>query len=189
MILIDEHIDLIDISSSLSILPTDRQQKALAYRNDLQRRQCIGAWLLLRKACIEVYGLSDVPPVATGLHGKPFFPTMPHLHFNLSHCRVAVACAVDEVPVGIDIECPRQFSDDLLSYVCSPEERQSVLAAENPSIQFIELWTKKESLFKLTGDGIRDNLKTILLERRDVIFETRFGKDNSYVCTLAKHTT
>ena len=117
MILIDEHIDRIDISSSLELLPPERREKALAYRDELQQRQCIGAWLLLRKACSEVFGLNEVPPVAVGQHGKPYFPAMPRLHFNVSHCRVAVACAADHVPVGIDIECPRNFSDNLLSYV------------------------------------------------------------------------
>lgn len=187
MILIDEHIDRIDISSSLELLPPERREKALAYRDELQQRQCIGAWLLLRKACSEVFGLNEVPPVAVGQHGKPYFPAMPRLHFNLSHCRVAVACAADHVPVGIDIECPRNFSDNLLSYVCSPEERSKVLAAENPPLSFAELWTKKESLYKLTGEGIRDNIKTILAERTDIFFETHTHTAGKYVCTLARY--
>ena len=187
MIYIDDSIGQIDTSQTLELLPPERREKALAYRGELQRRQCIGAWLLLRKACREVFGLSDVPPVATGLHGKPYFPTMPRLHFNLSHCRVAVACAVDYEPVGIDIECPRAFSEDLLAYVCSPEERLDVLSANDSSLRFAELWTKKESLYKLTGEGIRDNLRTILSERTDVVFETHIGKAGKYVCTLAKY--
>jgi len=34
--------------------------------------------------------------------------------------------------------------------------------AERPEVMFIRLWTMKESLLKLTGEGINDNIKQVL---------------------------
>ena len=182
MILIDEHIDRIDISSSLELLPPERREKALAYRYELQQRQCIGAWLLLRKACSEVFGLNEVPPVAVGQHGKPYFPAMPRLHFNLSHCREAVVCALSDHPVGIDVEAVRHYKESLARYTMNEEELRQILTAERPDVAFTRLWTMKEAVLKRTGEGLRNDLKNVLLNAPELT--TVVSPDLRYVYSV-----
>ena len=184
-IYVNDRLSAISLPKALSLLPEQRRQKVLAFRHESGQRQSVAAWLLLRQACQEQLGLSDVPPVATGEHGKPFFPTMPDIHFNLSHCREAVACALWCKPVGIDVEHVRPLHESLARYVLNDEEWQQVRNDSHPDLCFVRLWTMKESLLKLTGEGLHNNLKPLLTEAHDVRFSTMVDTSQRYVCTVA----
>ena len=55
------------------------------------------------------------PPLwAFGEHGKPYITNYEGIYFNISHCNEAVAVAVSNREVGIDVEGRRKFSDTLL---------------------------------------------------------------------------
>ena len=62
------------------------------------------AHLLLETALRRELGLETVPPIARGARGKPWFPDLPDLHFNLSHSHGAAVCALHHLPVGVDVE-------------------------------------------------------------------------------------
>lgn len=80
---------------------------------------------------------------------KPFFKN--DIFFSVSHSEKAVACAVSEYPVGIDIQKKKNFSHRLASY----------LGAKN-SEEFFTLWTKKEAALKKIGsDNIYKQLKEV----------------------------
>ena len=66
------------------------------------------AWDLLALVLAREAGLSALPEVAKGEEGKPFFPGRPDICFNLSHSHGAVACAVHNRDIGVDIELVRQ---------------------------------------------------------------------------------
>lgn len=67
-------------------------------------------------------------------------------YFNISHSHGLVACAVAEVPVGIDVEKIRPVPPRLLR-ILSPAEREYVRCDED----FFRLWTLKEALIKCRG--------------------------------------
>lgn len=89
----------------------------------------------------------DVPPdigtVFIGNNGKPMTNGC---YFNISHSHGLVACAVAEVPVGIDVEKIRPVPPRL-SRILSPAEREYVRCDED----FFRLWTLKEALIKCQG--------------------------------------
>lgn len=89
----------------------------------------------------------DVPPdigtVFIGNNGKPMTNGC---YFNISHSHGLVACAVAEVPVGIDVEKIRPVPPRLLR-ILSPAERESVRC----DADFFRLWTLKEALIKCRG--------------------------------------
>ncbi len=189
---IDDQLERIDLAEALSLMPAARRQRILDLRHDSQRRQSAGAWMLLRRACREVWGLDDVPEVRVGEHGKPYFADKPHLHFNLSHCAAAAACVVDDHPVGIDVETVRPLREELVRRVLSVAEQDEVTASERPEETFTRLWTMKESLSKLIGYGLTldwPRLQSLLTDHPEVRFTTILAADHRYVCTVCTSLT
>lgn len=183
---IDDNLDDFDLETALSQLDDSRREEALRYRHRALQVQCTASWLLLKKAIKDVFDIDEMPEIATGEHGKPYFVDFPHIHFNLSHCREAVACAVSEQPVGIDIESVRTpLNQSLARYVLTDDELETVNNAISPELEFIRYWTRKESIVKLTGKGIADDVKTVL-KRYETITNSfvTIDEQRRYVCTV-----
>ena len=160
---IDDNLAEFDLESALPLLDPSRREEALRYRSRSLQVQCSAAWLLLKRAIKEVFDINEMPAIVTGEHGKPYFIDFPDIHFNLSHCREAVACAVSNRPVGIDIESVRTpLNQSVARYVLTDDELEAVNNAAIPELEFIRYWTLKESIVKLTGKGIADDVKTVL---------------------------
>lgn len=161
-IYIDENINDFDLDEAMTLLSEQRREQVARYKLEGPRRQAVAAYLLLRKALREMYGIHDAPVFEYDANGKPSILRHPEIFFNLSHCRKAVACVVADSPVGIDVEETCRFSDSIARYTLDDEEYESVVKADNPSQAFIRLWTMKEALLKYTGEGLRRDIKTVL---------------------------
>ena len=183
-VLIDDNIWNFDLTEALQQISPQRREQALQFRHELGQRQCVLSYLLLKRALHEVYGIDENPLFGYGEHGKPFLANHPDIHFNISHCKDAVACAIDDSPVGIDIESVGRYKDELARYTMNDEEIATIAAAEDPELVFIELWTKKEAATKLVGTGITDNLKEILT-RAECVIDTTVSNDRKYVWSVA----
>lgn len=109
---------------------------------------------LLAWAARAVWGVS-LPEIAVRENGKPYFPAYPDLHFSISHTKTAVLAALSAYPVGADVELRRT--------VRPATER---LLRETPcgDLELFELWTLRESYYKLTGRG---DLRTIPFSREN----------------------
>ena len=162
MVYIDEHIDDFDLQAALPEISEQRRLQALRFKFERGQRTCVLAYLLLKKALREEYGLTENPLFEYGPHGKPFIVGHPEIHFSLSHCREAVACAVSDRPVGIDVESVQRYRESLAQYTMNDEEQRLIVAAKRPDVAFIRLWTMKEARLKLTGEGITNDLKSAL---------------------------
>lgn len=168
-----------DIEATLNELSEQRRMQALNFKHELGRRQCIASYLLLKKALKDNYGIDENPLFDYEANGKPTLRNHPDIHFNISHCRTAVAVIVGNAPVGIDIETIRPYKDALARHVLSESEYAAVSASPHPDVEFIKLWTCKEALLKFTGEGIRrelktlpsdDRLKTIVDEAKGIVY-------------------
>lgn len=109
---------------------------------------------LLAWAVERVWGIA-LPEIAAQAGGKPYFPACPELHFSISHTKTAVLAALSAHPVGADVEQRRA--------VRRTTER---ILTEAPcgDLDLFELWTLRESYFKLTGRG---SLRTIPFSREN----------------------
>lgn len=161
-ILVDDRLYLLDIEAAARLMPEQRLAKMMAFRHEDGRRQSAAAYMLLRKALLTEYGISASPEFAYTAGGKPYLPDYPAVHFNLSHCRHAAVCAVADFPVGIDVESVRPFKDRLARHVLSKGEYAAVVRSARPDVEFIRYWTMKESVLKLTGEGLRTDLRSVL---------------------------
>lgn len=116
----------------------------------------------LLRTVLSQYG--DCPPqrweFAAHTHGRPYIVSpATDLHFNLSHTREWIVCAVSRIPVmGVDIErCNRKVEVlKLARRFFSPRECRDVLAHAQQERQqrFFDYWTLKESYIKARGEGI-----------------------------------
>ena len=163
MIYINDDLENINLNESLSLLPEQRKAKVMAIRSEAGRRQSVAAYLLLCEALAKEYGITERPIFDYGENGKPFIVGHPDIHFNMSHCREAAVCVVAPHPIGIDIESIRTFKESLVRYTMNDEEVAQILAHDHPDVAFISQWTRKEAALKLSGEGIRKNMKNVLV--------------------------
>ena len=187
MIYLNDHLQDFDLADALSRLSEQRREQALRYKFELGQRTCAAAYLLLCQGLQQEYGISEQPLFAFGEHGKPSIVGHPEIHFNLSHCREAALCAISDRPVGVDVESVRSFNASLVEYTMNEQEVQQIRQAADPAREFTRLWTMKEALMKLTGEGISNHMKDVL-NRSDVTFQTVVSPDRSYVYTICQHT-
>jgi 4'-phosphopantetheinyl transferase len=94
-----------------------------------------------------------------GPHGKPAVVDGDGLELSVSHSGSWVVVAVARQPVGVDVEDRRPGMDlsALVGHVLTPSEQrvlQGVPAAAHEEA-FLRYWTRKESILKATGDGLR----------------------------------
>ena len=181
MVYIDDHINDFDLQAALAVISPQRREQALQFKFEQGQRTCVLAYLLLKKALLEEYGLHMNPLFEYGEHGKPFIVGHPEIHFNLSHCREAAACIVDRSPVGIDVECIDRLDVDVVAMTMNEREQEEIAASPQPEVEFTRLWTMKESLFKLTGK-YQDDIRSMLANAADYHFHTTIYP--RFICTV-----
>lgn len=117
-------------------------------------------------------------------HGKPHL--VGHaVEFNLSHSRGAVACAISERPVGVDIQARHGSDEKLRARVCSAAEAALIEASPDPDGEFTRLWTLKESLLKCRGTGLAGDLAALDFADRPSSIGARRAPYHLAICERA----
>ena len=97
-----------------------------------------------------------------------------------------VVCAVNEKPVGIDIEQVRPLEMRLADRVCTESDAAYLNEAETDEERLerlYRLWTAKEAYFKWKGTGIT-NLKSITFA--DILPHCRQMKEDDYIISIVE---
>ena len=186
MLYLNDHIEDFDVEAALPLLSEQRREQVLRFKYEAGRRQSAAAYLLLCEALRKEYGIEKPPVFEYGEHGKPVISGHPHIHFNMSHCREAVICVVSNRPVGVDIESIREYRDSLARYTMNDSEMTQIAYSLNPACEFVCLWTMKEAVLKLKGEGINNNMKhvltgtepvrTVVNEQRGYVYSVVYGE-------------
>ena len=184
MVYIDEHIEEFDLQAALGEISEQRREQALRFKHERGQRTCVLAYLLLKMALQREYGITENPLFEYGEHGKPLLAGHPEIHFNLSHCREAVVCAVSRQPVGIDVESVREYKESLARYTMNEAELAEIAAAERPDVAFTRLWTMKEARLKWSGEGLSNTLKEALADAPRSDFKTTVDLSQRFVYTV-----
>ena len=96
----------------------------------------------------------DLPPIARGNRGKPYFLGS-SFHFSITHTKHHAFCALSDKPVGIDAEeLDRNIDLRLAGKILSPSEIAQFEAAADKRISLLTFWVLKEAAGKCTGAGI-----------------------------------
>lgn len=125
-----------------ALLPPERRARLGA--DPGRRREPLCAYALLLAILERRLGWRTFPAMETAAAGKPFFPGVPQVHFSLSHTAGLVAAAVDDRPLGIDVE--------KLGPVLPRLGRR--LTGWTTEEDFFRLWVRREARAKRTGRGI-----------------------------------
>ncbi len=87
--------------------------------------------------------------------GKPYLKDYPNTHYNISHTKGAIVCAISDEPVGIDIEGVKKFNKRIAERFFTKSEQDYIFSKkENRDERFAEIWTMKEAYVKWTGNGM-----------------------------------
>ncbi|MBN2444820.1 MAG: 4'-phosphopantetheinyl transferase superfamily protein [Spirochaetales bacterium] len=100
-------------------------------------------------------------------YGKPSLKDLDHIHFNLSHSGVWVACAIDSSPIGVDVENMRTIDYSIAERFFSPTEYNDIMEKEGRERfeYFYDLWTLKESYIKARGKGLSIPLSSFSIRK------------------------
>lgn len=178
-----EQCNALSIEQMLPLVSPERRDKALSYSHMPGRFACLKSYLMLKELLATQYGITHFT-IETAPHGKPYLKDHPDIHFNLSHCRTAIAVAVSDRPIGVDIESIRKHTPALVSRTMNHTESMQIMTSPAPEREFIKLWTAKESVFKLTGTGITDDIRDILSHAGTI--STSTYENSNYICAVSQ---
>jgi len=167
------HMDLCteaEVARMLPLVSPQRREEALRFVHTHGRFCCLKSYLMLLELLGAVSPTLDytTPEFTYNEYGKPFLKGRNDLQFSISHTKNAIAVALSNEPVGLDVEQIRHPSDSLLRKTMNEQERQRIASSGNPDAAFTALWTQKEAVLKLRGTGIVDELHDVLTD--DTIF-------------------
>lgn len=142
-------------------LPEQRLKKISSYRFARDRDLGIIAYLLLRHALKQKYGIDEAVTFDYGPHGKPCLKKYPRIHFSISHCREGALCAVSDSPVGADIQEIETSYAKVMRRVMCESEISAITESASPDIAFTTFWVLKECYIKYRGTGLSEELRLL----------------------------
>ena len=149
-----------------SLMSVDKKQRVDRFRFADDKKRTVAGEMLARKAIAGWCHVSEEEILFDKLeYGKPFAIGL-DVEFNISHSGDLVVCAVDDKPVGIDVEQIRPMDFEVIKRICMEDEIAYILEDNLRNdifckitdylvlTRFFEAWTLKEAYGKLMGIGI-----------------------------------
>jgi len=170
----------------MSLLSLERQEKVQRIRSQSGKKESAAAYLLLRLALLEGYGITEIVEFDYLDKGKPLLREYPYIHFSLSHTNNVAACVVSNSAVGVDVQNIRVVTDKAAKRVLTEEEYEGFRKAYNPDEYFCEIWAIKESYMKKTGLGMAAAFKKMPV--KDITEIKLFREKNYYCCVSGIHS-
>ncbi|MBO5212278.1 MAG: lecithin retinol acyltransferase family protein [Clostridia bacterium] len=148
--MVDVYIASVDRFKSNKILPKYAKTELKAVKNESLAEQKRAVYGLLQYAVKNSFGKDvNIKSMSKDERGKPH---MQDYSFSVSHTRELVCVAVSKSNIGADLEEIKEHSatSPLKTHILSESEKDKEYTKE----ELLELWTKKESIYKF-DDGIK----------------------------------
>ena len=173
-----------EVQRLLPLVSEQRRQQALRYKHTFGQYCCLKSWLMLEEG-MKTFNF-QLSTFNYEKNGKPYVENGPY--FSISHCKTAIAVAIDDRPIGIDIESIRHADDDLIERTMNEEEKSQITNHKSQiesARAFTRLWTQKEAIVKLQGTGIEsfEQLRSIRTQNTEHRIQT-FENEN-YIYSIA----
>ena len=132
------------------------------------RKRSLAGELLVLQTLKKEYNIDGV--IECDEKGRPYLKEN-KIFISIAHSGEYVACAVDESPIGIDIEKIRDIDFKISNRICTEEEKEYLFKNEKQRLyRFYEIWTAKEAFFKMQGTGIKNFKSVNILELNRKVF-------------------
>lgn len=152
----------------LPFVDREKQERVMRFYRWEDTLRTLFADLMVRNIIVNKTGLrNEEISFSKNEYGKPFLNNFDVLHFNLSHSGDWVVCAVDEQPVGIDVEEISPIDLDISKNYFSRDEHLDLLSKPDRIAYFFTLWTLKESYIKIVGKGLSLPLNSFSIRFED----------------------
>ena len=138
------HLAIWSIQEPVSFFETD-VQLAVPIANEERRTQHLAVRLLFKLMMPD----ADLSQLVMADNGKPYLIGLP-FHFSFSHCKGYAACAVDDQPIGIDIEIIHPRIAKVAHKFLNDQEKAMIetLDEKDQLNQLAFLWAAKEAMYK-----------------------------------------
>jgi phosphopantetheine--protein transferase-like protein len=138
------HLAIWSIQEPASFFETD-VQLAVPIANEERKIQHLAVRLLFKL----MMPAADLNQMVMADNGKPYLIGLP-FHFSFSHCKGYAACAVDDKPIGIDIEIIHPRIAKVAHKFLNDSEKAMIadLEQEDQLNQLAFLWAAKEAMYK-----------------------------------------
>lgn len=153
---VDDLNNFVEYDEFMDFLSPEKQMQINKFRFDIDKKLGLFSDLLVRYIACKLLNLSNNELLFNkNAYGKPYLLGFPDFQFNISHTRNAIAIAISQKEVGVDIEkiktadlkiAERFFTKCELDYILSEKTQKEAL--------FYEIWTKKEAYIKWIGKGL-----------------------------------
>ena len=137
-----------------------------------------------------VYGIEKLE-FGYGEYEKPFLKNVENCYFSMSHSKNACVIAVDEQPLGIDIEFKtgdKALYMEIAKYNFTQNELQTLEETGYSQEHFWKIWTAKEAYVKWLGTGLHTELESfdVLLKQQECQLITFQFEENALTlcCSL-----
>lgn len=163
----------------------DKRYKNKRYLNKNDEIRTLIGKILIRSIVAQEYKVKNRSIYfSINQWGKPFLEGYPEFNFNISHSEDYVLCAVDDKPIGIDIEKIRSIEyEDIAKSFFTKDELDYIVKKDidNKLNKFYEIWTLKESYIKCCGQGLCIPLKSFsVINKLGFVNPTIDNKYNIY---------
>jgi 4'-phosphopantetheinyl transferase len=174
----------------------EKQNQVDKLRLEADKKRTVAGEMLARKAVAEYSGVKAEDIIfAISESGKPYIENS-KFEFNISHSGDYAVCAVNETPIGIDIEKLRPVDLRVAKRVCNeaeliylfgfpPKENEFVYTEDKELItRFFEIWTAKEAYVKLTGQGIDGDFSEFcIFDLDEYLYQTKIDGCSFSLCS------
>jgi len=182
------HLAIWSIQEPAAFFETD-VQLAVPIANEERRTQHLAVRLLFKLMMPE----ANLSQLVLADNGKPYLLGVP-FHFSFSHCKGYAACAVDDQPIGIDIEIIHPRILKVAHKFLNDQEKAMVarLDEKDQLNQMAFLWAAKEAMYKkyeqLGIDFAKDfNILELTQGDRGMVPAEIVHKENKIIVILDYH--
>ncbi|MDD2362492.1 MAG: 4'-phosphopantetheinyl transferase superfamily protein [Oscillospiraceae bacterium] len=153
---ISEVIDIDEFNRLLLSVSKEKQERIMRFHFDIDKKLSLYSEVFVRTIICEMFNINNKEiTFEKNEYGKPYLKGYPDFQFNLSHTRNAIAIAVSDKLVGVDIEKVKVADLKIAKRFFTKSEMDYIMQAMNDiDKRFYEVWTKKESYIKYDSKGL-----------------------------------
>ena len=175
-----------------ALMPEYRREKIDRIKSEADKIRSLGAGVLLHNLCKE-FGMEGADNnILIGENGKPSFREYRDIHFSLSHSGERAMLVASDRECGCDVEKIKPINMNIAKRSFDSTEYEYIMEAiseEEKAERFFRLWTMKESVMKVTGQGFKlfPNTFSIDLSKEKPILSSGNGLDKIELFDMIKN--